>query len=87
MDWVKELRESLQRAGDHISEEHETLHLEARDGSGDIFVFRLWHQLPTDAKSHVSAYIRGFAEEHGWKVKNVRHRKFSIEIKVAPLYV
>jgi hypothetical protein len=84
MDWVEELRASLLRAGDHISEGHPTLYKDGANGGSTVFVFKLWHQLPADAKRPVTAYIRGFAKSHGWDVK-IKHYKFAIEVTAMPI--
>jgi len=85
MDWIEELRASLLRAGDHIAENKETLYWNSPDGGSNVFVYRLWHQLPAGTKAHVTAYIRGFAQAHGWKIQKVTHKKFAIEVTAAPL--
>jgi len=85
MDWIEELRASLLRAGNHIAESHPTFYGEGANGGSTVFVFKLRQQLPAEAKSAISSYIRGFAKNHGWKVEKVRHRKFHIEVTVSPI--
>lgn len=81
---MEELIASLLRAGDHISTDHPVLYRDGANGGSTTAVLKLWQQLPSGAKAHVSAYIRGFAKTHGWRVERVRHRKFSIEVTLVP---
>jgi hypothetical protein len=83
MEWVEELRASLQRAGGHIDDEQETIHWE--DKNGTHVAFRLWHMIPKGASRYVTAYIKGYAKREGWKVRRVKHEKFQISFTVEPL--
>lgn len=68
------------RAGDHIAPDVET-HVHPKE-SGDLYTFKLFHELPKAAKPYVSEYIRLFAEEHGVKAR-VTHKRFLIQILVS----
>jgi hypothetical protein len=80
MNWIEELKSSLIRAGDHIAPDVET-HVHSKE-VGNLYTFKLFHELPKGSKRHVSEYIRLFAEEHGVKAR-VTHKRLLIQILVS----
>lgn len=76
------MKASLLRAGDHIAAEVPTYN--SITPEGDLYVFKLAHVIPPECRRAISAYIRGYGKEQGWRVKRVRHKKFFIEILTEP---
>ncbi len=74
------LWESLQRAGEHLSEEA----ILEEEEQGARAVFPLRDVLPAAGMRPLRGYIRGYIKAAGWSVKSLRIEKRYIELVCEP---
>ena len=77
---VQNLWESLNRAGGHF---HTEANIVERS-EGDLITLWLTNALPKGSKRLMSAYIKEYIRESGWKAVHIRYYKNRIEFLMTP---
>lgn len=77
--WITGLHESLSRAGPHLSQD---ARLSPTDGGSEVVLF-IHLAIPKEARAPMLRYVKQYASESGWVVKEMRLTSRYLTFKTA----
>lgn len=80
MQMLNGMWQSLKRAGDNLDEQF--ARKEVQDG--DLFAIRLKLEMPEKAKKYVAGFMREYARQSGWKIRDVSFHAGRVEFSCYP---